>query len=262
MAEKIKITKLNRDNWSLWRFQMSNYFAASEYTSIITGELAALAIGFALKDAKVRHAIGAVLDEEHLAMVLHCATGKQMWDTLVAARAQNNETNVMNAQLEWHSYHFKAGQTCSEYLSGLNVLRMKLKNLGSELSDSHVIAKILSDLPKDFDNFRDNWRIIATETPALNMTKFTGHLLTAETSRKLGRSEQAQEEREPGEAIVSKMRGRRDKKDVECFRCHKKGHFKSECPQQERHGSEVGSRASKSKPKSFAASEAEAELSD
>ena len=109
----------------------------------------------------------------------------------------------MLAQCEWHNYKFKPGVSCSEYLGGLNLLKVKIAGLGRQLEEMDVISKVLHDLPREFDNFRENWRIMATENEEMmTLDKFSGHLLASEmsnNSRKKTTSGQSS-----GEAFVSK----------------------------------------------------------
>ena len=169
---------------------MSNFLAGKTWNKLIDGTvtLENNPAQFPQADAKAKTAIGFSLNEEHLAMVVHCQTSKEMWDTIVATKERHSETNMMLAQCEWHDYKFQSGLSCSEYMGGLNLLKMKIAGLGRQLADTDVISKVLHDLPDEFSNFRENWRILATENEEMiTLDKFSGHLLASEmsfTSRK------------------------------------------------------------------------------
>ena len=229
-----KIEKLNKSNYALWKFNMSNFLAGKTWNKLTDGtvNLENNPAQFPQADAKAMTAIGFSLDQEHLAMVVHCRTSKEMWDAIVATKERHSETNRMLAQCEWHNYKFKPGISCSEYLGGLNLLKVKIAGLSRQLEEMDVISKVLHDLPREFDNFRENWRILATENEELmTLDKFSGHLLASELSFNNRRKADAGES--SGEAFVSHdsqhRKGKKDKKNVECFNCGKKGHFKSEC---------------------------------
>ena len=66
--------------------------------------------------------------------------------------------------------------------------KMNVECYSCQLADTDVISKVLHDLPDEFSNFRENWRILATENEEMiTLDKFSGHLLASEmsfTSRK------------------------------------------------------------------------------
>ena len=117
-------------------------------------------------------------------------------------------------------YKYKPGQSISEFVSGLNVLSTQLKSLGKEVDDTDFISKILHELPKEYDNFRTNWRMIASEkAEMMTRDKFTGHLLAAETT--VGKDKKHTEA-----LFVQKKTAKHDKR---CFKCDRPGHFAREC---------------------------------
>ena len=129
-------------------------------------------------------------------MVIHCDTAQQMYETITSLKEQATDTNKILASCEFMNYKFRGGQSVSEYVAGLNIIVSKLKMLGKFVDDVELIAKILQDLPRDYENFRQNWRLMAAETPALvSRDKFIAHLLSVESTMA--------KDKRPGEALLS-----------------------------------------------------------
>jgi hypothetical protein len=60
-----------------------------------------------------------------------------------------------NLKREYQNYKFEEGQRMIEYSSGLNLIITKLKTDGVSLEHDDVIVKILTDLPRRFENFKE-----------------------------------------------------------------------------------------------------------
>ena len=219
-----KFERLSKSNYPLWKFCLENYLQGKELGAQLTDDAPEGddAVAFHTKDSKAKGIIAMTLDQEHLASVVHCATAKEMWTTIVDSKERASDTNKHLANLEWMEYRWKPGQTVSQYIAGLNLISVKLKGLGKEKDESDFISKVVYDLPSDYDNFRDNWRLVSAENAELlTKEKFVPHLLAAEQTlakRKPART---------GEALVSKNAD--FKKQRLCYECGQPGHLKKDC---------------------------------
>lgn len=186
-SDQPRIEKLNAKNYPLWKFAMRTFIEGKGWNDLVTDGIPEPEEGAepdannVQKDAQCRSAIVSSIDNEHLAMVIHCNTAKEMWDAIVGVREQASDQNKMLLQFQFMEYKFKPGRSMSEFVSGLNLLATQLKGLGKEIDDTEFITKIMHELPKEYDNFRTNFRLLASENAdILTREKFTGHLLAAE----------------------------------------------------------------------------------
>ena len=96
-----KIDKLNKSNYALWKFNMSNFLAGKTWNKLTDGSVTLANNPQA--DAEAKTAIGFSLDPEHLAMVVHCPTSKEMWYPCLKGtplRDQQDAGSMRMAQLQ------------------------------------------------------------------------------------------------------------------------------------------------------------------
>ena len=139
-------------------------------------------------------------------------------------------------QYEYMEYKYRPGQSIGECLSGWNVVVTRLKSLGKNLDDADVISKILHDLPREYDNFKVNWRLIASENEdMLRKDKFFSHLMTVESSMEKERKQTeaflAQRPSSGGSYMQRSASSgtHRQTETRTCFKCGTKGHIAGKC---------------------------------
>ena len=139
----------------------------------------------------------------------------------------SSTSNKVMLHQQYYKYKFDSGMNMSVYLSGLNVLLQKLEAISEKVDQSAVIAKIINDLPSEYDHFRHSWNLTSATTPSLTKAILEEQLLTIENSLKQAKSVE-------GEAFLSK--GKKEfnkdhkKKPIVCYGCKKEGHIKRNCP--------------------------------
>lgn len=223
MSEEHSIDKLTLStNFALWKFKVRNIIQGKSLLTVLDktyviptdkkGEQ-----DIAVYDARCKAILCSALDDHHLGSVIHCTSANNMWEVLISMREGSSATSKFQLRCDLNNYKFKEGQPVSEYLSGLNILQAKLKTAGVNVADEEVIAKILSDLPKQFDLFKQNYHMTSSQTEELNLTKFTTLLL--EVDHNLVGFKKSHS----GDAFVA------SRKSVTCFNCGKKGHMNRDC---------------------------------
>lgn len=156
-----------------------------------------------------------------------------MWDTIVSLREQNTETNKYLVNQEFHQYRFDSSMTVSSYFSGLLIIKQKLESIGEKVTDAALIAKVINDLPKDYDFFRQSYRSAAASGTVLTLSNIQTQLQVIEQDVSIKRGNPI----EAGEALVNKVAGTKkqiekknaDKEKRKCWLCGKQGHLKVNC---------------------------------
>lgn len=210
-----------------------------------------------LKDLKVKNYLFASIDKTILKTIANKETSKEIWDSM-KTKYQGNK-RVQNAQLQRLRRNFevlemKEGDSITSYFSRVMVVANDMRNLGEEMSDAKIVEKILRTLLEKFTYIvcaiEESHDISVMKVDELqsslqvheqNISKHAGydgeeHALKMEDGR--GRGSFSQGRGRGGFRGGRGGRGRGyttfDKANVECYNCHKLGHFKNECPSWEK----------------------------
>ena len=210
-------------NFALWKFKIRNIIQGKSLLPVLektykepTDEKGKNDLQ--VYDARTKAIICNALDDHHLGSVIHCTSANEMWMVLSSMREGTSSSSVFQLRCEFTNFKFKEGQSMTEYLSGLNILTTKLKTANVEITDEEEIAKILSNLPKDFELFKQNFQMTSAQaTQQMNSETFVKLLMEVDHSLTKARKSHT------GDAFLA------SKKPVICFNCGKKGHVKSDC---------------------------------
>lgn len=172
MADKMlyNLSTLTKETYQRWKFDMKAALESIEVLNIVDGSTICPALlpdnsnantvsTWKKSDAKARLIISSSLDTDHHAAIRFCLTSKQMWDTIISLREQNTETNKHLANQEFHQYRFDQSMTVSNYFSGLSIIKQNLESIGEKITEAALIAKVINDLLKEYDFFRQSYRI-------------------------------------------------------------------------------------------------------
>lgn len=236
---------LTKETYQRWKFDMKAALESIEVLNIVDGSTLcpvlladnsnANAVSTWKKgDAKARLIISSSLDTDHHAAIRFCSNSKQMWDTIISLREQNTETNKYLANQEFHQYRFDQGMTVSSYFSGMAIIKQNIESIGENITEAALIAKVINDLPKEYDFFRQSYRIAAAAGTTLTLSNIQAQLQVVEQDLK----NKHENPSDAGEALVTKVAEKKkqnhkktnnDKEKRTCWKCGKQGHLKINC---------------------------------
>ncbi|CAF4921425.1 unnamed protein product [Pieris macdunnoughi] len=107
----------------------------------------------------------------------------------------------------------------SVFLSRIQEMQNKLKQLGEEISDKLVITKILMSLPDQYKHFVSAWESAPDHKQTFD--NLVARLLVEE--------ERVKEKNYDPEQASSSAFIARNRSGVKCFNCGRLGHVQSEC---------------------------------
>ena len=251
-------------HYDWWSMTMENFLRSKEMWSLVEEGIPAAAIGTSaaseaqrktveeakLKDLKAKNYLFQAIDRDILETMLEKGTSKAIWYS--KKQKYQGSTKVKRAQLqalrrEFELLAMKEGEKVDSFLGRTLTVVNKMKSNGETMEQSTVVSKILRSLTAKF-----NYVVCSIEESndlsTLSIDELHGSLLVHE-QRMQGHQEEehvlkvTQEDRfgrGRGRGVFRGGRGRGrgrqplNKAIIECFKCHKLGHFQDEYPQWEK----------------------------
>ena len=185
-----------------------------------------------LKDLKVKNYFFQAIDRTILETILQKDTSKQIWDSMRRKYEGNKRVkrSILQALCkEFEILKMKSGEGVSDYFSRVMTVANKMRIYGEQMRDVTIVEKILRSLNDKF-----NYIVCSIEESKdidiLSIDELQSSLVVHEQKfHRHNREEQALKVTFEGRG---RGRGRQffNKALVECYKCHKLGHFQSECP--------------------------------
>ena len=195
-------------------------------------------------DAKAASAIRLNLSDEVIHNVIDVEKVESIWKKLESLYMTKNLTNKLYVKKQLYGLQMKENTNLLEHLNKFNMLNTHLLNFGVKIGEEDKAILLLASLPPSYDHLVTTL-LYGKETLAFE--EVTGSLLSHETRSK-PINDQAN-----GLVARFEPKGKRDKfkgkncrgkqyrsmsrstqggesrsytKDVECYYCHKKGHYR------------------------------------
>lgn len=180
-------------------------------------------------DRSARTMILLNLEHNIVKAVMTCTTASQMWNKLKTIHSQKSASSKMVLWKEFYDSKMEYGMKVSDYVTRLEFIAMKLKNIGEEVSSNNLISKIVSGLSSDYKHFMSNW--LATPETERTFDNLLPRLLAEESINVDSETKNATAMKmvNAGHSQAKSKRGKKAYKNVECSYCQKKGHTREEC---------------------------------
>jgi hypothetical protein len=243
------------DHWSML---MENLLRSKEYWNIVesgvtiaapnaTAEQRRVAEESKLRDLKAKNYLFQSIDRTIMETILVKDSAKDIWDSM--RRKYQGSTKVKRAQLqalrrEFEILAMKEGESIDDYFARTLAIVNKMSAQGESVQQTTVVEKVLRSLTAKF-----NYVVCSIEesndVTTLTIDELQSSLIVQEQRMKI----QSDKDDEQALKITNSGRGERgrgrgrgsargrgrgrqsmSKEFIECFKCHKLGHYQSECP--------------------------------
>ncbi|GAU26636.1 hypothetical protein TSUD_102440 [Trifolium subterraneum] len=241
-----------------WAELMENLLRSKDYWSLIetgvivapenpTAEQTQAAAESRLKSLKVKNYLFQSIDRSILETILDRSTSRQIWESM--RQKFQGSTRVKRAQLqslrrEFEVLWMKEDESVNDFFSRTLVIANKMTTHGESLTQSQIVEKILRSMIAKFEYVVCSIEQ-SSDTTTMSIDELQSSLLVHEgrmNHHKVKQEEQALKisnlgrgngsSRGRGSSSRGHGRGRtyNSKEYVECYKCHKLGHYQSECP--------------------------------
>ncbi|XP_046145714.1 uncharacterized protein LOC123989039 [Osmia bicornis bicornis] len=247
------VKRFDSTNFQVWKFQLTAVLLANEIFDVVDGsrtrppdEQGANAgrMKTWIKDnVRAMAIIASAMEDEQVNSILVCGTSKEMWDKLITMHEQKSASNIGTLTQRFYSYRMNPTDSVIHHVTAVQNMARQLIDLGEKISDSAIIAKILSSLTSKYSVFKTAWdsvdpdrqtvsylleRLIREEQSLNDEGDSVGALAVARKNNSKGNLLSKDEK--------DKKKKRRSKMSIECYRCQEKGHYASQCPKKKSQG--------------------------
>lgn len=242
--KNFNIQKFNGSNFQLWKYQMDIIFRAEKLSDVINGttgrpeETGEPQNQWDEKNSKAMLLISTSMEFDQLQVIMSCKTAPLMWTRLKSIHEQRSAINKVTLKQHFFNYKMSDSDSIASHISKIESMAQALADVEEPIGDIDKIAKVLGSLPVKFNSFVTAWDSYAEEKQTFD--NLTIRLLKEEQS--LNQTDEMTSAFAAVNVSCSKYKGLSDsnnqsnsqfkknnKKNFECYFCHKKGHFKSEC---------------------------------
>ena len=171
------ISRCNGQNYQLWKFQMRTAFVAHDLLDIAEGrevkpdpatqENAMQRSAWIKKDAKAMFFLSASMEYNQLEYLLTCSSASEMWSKLSRIHERKSASNKLALTTKFHEYRMASGDTISQHIAKVENIARQLKDIDEAVSETMIMAKILSTLPMKYNAFVSAWESVAAEAQTL-----------------------------------------------------------------------------------------------
>ncbi|KAK8921663.1 hypothetical protein KSP39_PZI019972 [Platanthera zijinensis] len=246
MEQNTRMVSMNGKNWSIWKPRMEDLLYCKDLHAPLTGRPASVKDDEEWKKMD-RKAVGFIrqwLDDSVFHHVSTETSAQALWKKLEALYERKTAGNKAFLIRKLVNLKYREGSQMTEHLNLAQSIINQLESMKITLEDELQALMVLSSLPESWETL-----VVSLSNSApdgvVTMEMVSGCLLNEELRRKdsgsstpgvflmEGRGRSVKKDVRHRDSSRSKSRGK-SKKDIECYYCKKKGHFKKDCFQMKR----------------------------
>ena len=239
--ERVHLTKLAEDgsNWITYRnrikWTMNMRGLGDHLTSETTtkpykdaGDIGGLTAEqrWAKDQIKASSVLDATIPDEVFQKIQDTKNVKQVWDKLTEEFEGKSRSVMVDLGRKFQTTRCGEDDDVRAHFSKLANLREKLSALGRSVSDDEYVSVLIGSLPACYDGPIDS----LTSSCDVNDKDITPSAVIRAATREYEKRSLRKENKSQDEAFAAtEAEKTRSKRDIECFNCKRKGHYKSEC---------------------------------
>ena len=224
---KLGITKLNSDNYQMWKFKMEMLLSKDDTWDVLTTDRPDVDNQeWDKKNRQARATIALLVEDEQLIHIKGEDTAKGMWNALRRLHESSSLNNKLYLLRKLYQSKLTPEGDMQEHIRSVLEIVAQLRDLGEEIKDNHVTAILLCSLPESYNPLIN---ALETRSEAELTLQLVKSRLSDEYKRRKEQTSHRQES-DTGAALKATDTKMPNWKAKLCFRCNRAGHFKRDCP--------------------------------
>ena len=175
------------------------------------------------KDAKAREVITRSLDESHHQMIRSANSAAEMTTMFGQMYGHASGRNIFAATQKFTDCKWKEGVSVMTFIAEVKSLAANIQALGTDVSESAIISKIISSLPQSYDTVRESLEVTSLAGGRLDFNSIAAQLMRHE--ERIRERCNKNDMREDGSGFAAKQ----FKFSGKCHNCGKNGHKQEDC---------------------------------
>ncbi|KHJ41275.1 zinc knuckle [Trichuris suis] len=227
---KDSITLLHGGNYICWRTKVKAILIGDDLWGIVNvPKPGAPTTAWQKQNNKAMALMTLSIEDSQLLHIANCDTGFKMWEKLQKQFARSSFGSQLYLRRKLYGIRFTSRSMQNHINSVLEVVEL-LKGAGTEITTGELVAVLLCSLPESYSGLVT--ALEGRDEADLTVEYLTGKVLDEYQRRTEGSSvgdDSALAMRTSAGQAARMRRHPAAGKKLECFYCHKMGHFKSEC---------------------------------
>lgn len=230
----IKIDKLNRSNYHIWKQKIELILAHREVDDVVD-ELNPFSPTkdpveykkWEQRDKQARVLIGLSLSDDMLENIRGCTSSKSMLDKINNVFRRRTLLNKMRVRREFHTVEMRAGEGMLSFINRVKELGSVLRSMEANLDEQEIAMTILCGLPPEYEALVTTLDALSADSAVFNLDLVESRLLQEEQ-----RQQQKQTSNADATALISNSYRRRptsNQRQPACTYCGRRGHSEQKC---------------------------------
>lgn len=223
IVTKYTITKLNGENYFLWKFKLKLLLIEKGVWSVIDEVRPdPITTEWIRNDQKAQTTIGLNIDDLQIHHIRDCNSAKEIWDTLKEVYEKDTPSNRIYILRQIMSQKVNEGTDIEKHITKMTELFQRLFSLGDMDPEFFKSAALLGSLPESYNG-------LVTALEARSDGKLNAKVVTEKIIAEYRRRKEKEQMDVESETAMKASTFTKNPKDITCFFCKKKGHFKRKC---------------------------------
>jgi transposase InsO family protein len=187
---------------------------------------------WAKEESAIRQVLGSTLPDTAFNRIKTTANVHDAWEILKRVFEERSKALVADLIRKFRNKRCNEDESVRSHFESLANLREQLAAIGKAVTDEDYTDTLLASLPHSYDSSISSISASARLGSKVLTAEIFEQFMIDESERRRVKNEHTEARDEALAADIGSGKGkdrRKDKRKVECYNCHKTGHYKSEC---------------------------------